>query len=123
MGDAGIEQAIEGEMDLLRPDVRGDRARLEALLDDEFVEIGASGRRWEREDLIADVLSSPAPDVDVAITDLTARRVGDTIVLVTYTTVGSGRRCTRSSWWRESDGRWRCFFHQGTVVPDDRSIS
>ena len=114
MDDAELRQVIEAELELLMPEARASQGRLESLLDDDFVEIGASGRRWEREELIAHLATSPAPDVIVA--DMAARRVADRIALVTYVTVATDRRVLRSSWWRETGGHWRCFFHQGTVA-------
>ena len=115
MDDAGIASAIEGELELLRSEVRADPERLGALLDVDFVEIGASGRTWEREALIADLQTSPA--LDIVVEDMEARRIADQICLVTYVTVTDDRRVLRSSWWREMGANSRCFFHQGTVAP------
>jgi hypothetical protein len=84
------------------------------LLDDDFVEIGASGRRWERDEIIADLVDSPAPNVTVERMDVGL--VADQIALVTYETVAE-RRVLRTSWWRERDGIWLCLFHQGTAAP------
>lgn len=47
-----VDDVLGFEMELLRPEVRASRERLESLLDDDFVEIGASGRRWTREAII-----------------------------------------------------------------------
>jgi hypothetical protein len=115
MGDGEVERVIGEELALLRPEVRAARGRLEALLDEDFVEIGASGRRWERDAIIADLLESPA--VDVTVANMAARIVANHVALVTYETETNDRRVLRSSWWRESGGHWRCFFHQGTVAP------
>lgn len=116
MNDAGLGRAIEGELELLRPEVRADPERLGALLDVDFVEIGASGRRWERGALITDLQTSPV--LDIVVEDMAARRIAEQICLVTYATVADARRVLRSSWWREAGANSRCFFHQGTVAPD-----
>ena len=68
---------------------------------------------------MADFLCSPALEVEVV--DMSARYVGDRVVLVTYMTLARDRRVLRSSWWRQSNGTWKCFFHQGTVVPTHRT--
>ena len=115
MEDGGPQRAIDAELAMLTPEVRHNRQQLERLLDADFIEIGASGRRWEREELIADLTSTSAPDVHIESMD--ARRVDDRIVVVTYVTVSPARRVLRSSWWRESNDVWRCFFHQGTIAP------
>jgi hypothetical protein len=114
MEDSGLQRAVDGELSLLTPEVRQSRQQLELLLDADFVEIGASGRLWEREELISDLTSTSAPVVQVEGMD--ARRVAGRIVVVTYVTVSATRRVVRSSWWRESNDVWKCFFHQGTVA-------
>jgi hypothetical protein len=118
VGDATLDQVIDAELSLLRPEARASRERLEELLDDDFAEIGASGRRWDRDAIIANVVESPA--ANVIVERMAARLVADQIALVTYETVASDRRVLRTSRWRERDGTWRCFFHQGTVVPSNR---
>ena len=115
MSEADLERVIEAELELMTPGVRASRERLELLLDDDFVEIGASGRRWLRDEIVVDLLSGTAPDVTV--TEMAARRVADRIALVTYVTVAADRRVLRSSWWRQTGDHWRCFFHQGTPAP------
>lgn len=98
----------------MQPNVRGDARLIDELLDDDFVEIGASGRIWTRVETITDLVTSPS--LDIEIVDLTARRIEHQIVLVTYTTISPSRRVLRSSWWRKADGAWKCFFHQGTIA-------
>ena len=115
MSESGLDRAMQGEHELRANDVRNSREALEARLDPDIEEIGASGRVWTREAIIAELLSSAAPESEVA--GMAARYVGDGIVLVTYATQASDRCVRRSSWWRQNDGRWQCFFHQGTVVP------
>lgn len=44
--------AIDGEMRLVDPEVRAVPARVLELLDPEFTEIGASGRRWDVESVL-----------------------------------------------------------------------
>ncbi len=61
---SGLEEVIGGELRLFKPDVRNDPGQLDGLLDDEFVEIGASGRIWTRSHVIADLVTSVEFDVD-----------------------------------------------------------
>lgn len=44
-----VGAAIAGELQLMDPDVRASRSLAERLLDPEFIEVGASGRRWTYE--------------------------------------------------------------------------
>ncbi|MFI8951967.1 DEAD/DEAH box helicase family protein [Streptomyces sp. NPDC053750] len=49
--ERAVQAAIDGEMELLDPEVRASPARVLELLDPEFTEIGASGRRWDVESI------------------------------------------------------------------------
>jgi hypothetical protein len=115
VNDSVPRSALDREMELLRPEVRADRQRLEALLDDDFVEIGATGRIWTRDELIAELFASPALD-DLDVSDVAVRTVAPDVVLVTYTTSRADIRVRRSAWWRSSGTGWRCIFHQGTRI-------
>ncbi|MFL6585747.1 MAG: DUF4440 domain-containing protein [Luteimonas sp.] len=105
------------ERALLDPAVRADRARLDGLIAEDFLEIGASGAVFGK----ADVLSRLPGETGVAYEALPMRvqRIGADIARVLYTVRrdadGDVRRSLRSSWWRlDADGCWRMVFHQGT---------
>lgn len=105
------------ERALLDPAIRADRARLDTLIAEDFLEIGASGAVFGK----AEVLARLPVESDVAFEALPMRvqRVGADVARVLYAVrrdAGSDVRCSlRSSWWRlEADGCWRMVFHQGT---------
>lgn len=116
-----IEQAVAGELSLHRPEVRASRERAGALLDPEFVEVGKSGRRWDRERMLAD-LPSMLPDEQgepIEVRDMRGVRLAPGLVHLTYVTVVGGRRALRSALWRrDGEGRWRTYYHQGTPAAD-----
>jgi len=109
---------LRREQALLDPVVRRDRARVSALLSDDFEEFGASGRVWTRNETLE--LLATERFVPPVIEDLACRRIADGVVLVTYRTVRteveSGDRsiALRSSLWSNESGTWRLRFHQGT---------
>ena len=103
---------------LLQPEVRRARAELTALLDEDFVEIGASGRRYDRAAIIAALAADAAPG-RVTLADFSARALAPDLVQLVFRTVRDGdppRAAWRSSLWRRRDGRWRMLFHQGTLT-------
>jgi glyoxylase I family protein len=113
-------QLLHGELELLRPAVRRDPARVSELLTADFFEIGASGRVWTRSeilDLLAKEVFSPP-----VIEDFACKHVAKDVVLVTYRAVrndvetGQGSTTLRSSIWLKKAGKWRIRFHQGTKV-------
>lgn len=121
-----IAHLLACERALLDPEVRRDRARVSALLADDFVEFGASGRVWTRCDIL-DLLETEKyiqPDVEA----LGCRQLADGVVLMTYRsarTSENGERSVslRSSIWSRESGeagkseRWLLRFHQGSRVP------
>lgn len=122
--DAYSEELIRGlEERLLDPAVRSSIIALEALLDDGFVEIGASGQMYTK----AQVIAGLATQIDWQVPELSDVRIvplaGGT-AHITYRarramTDGSVRQTLRSSIWKQIDGRWKMVFHQGTPAKAD----
>jgi ribonuclease HI len=106
------------EASLLDPPVRRDRQRVSALLADDFTEIGASGRLWTREAILA--LLATEDFVPPTIEDFSCRQLAEGVVLATYRAVRTGpvtQECStalRNSIWTKEDGGWKLRFHQGT---------
>ncbi|MEE1752511.1 nuclear transport factor 2 family protein [Streptomyces sp. SP18CS02] len=121
----GVEEAIAGELRLVDPGVRTSRERAERLLDPDFVEVGASGRRWTREEMLAELpaMEGAAPDGPrYEISGMRGVQLAPDLVHLTYETVIDGRRARRSSLWRRTpgpagDAGWRMYHHQATPVP------
>ena len=110
------------ETQLLSPDVRKNPVELDKLIDDEYIEIGKSGRIWTKKTVI-DALRIEQ-NTKINITDFRLRLISDNIALVTYSahhnpsSDNPGIKSLRSSVWKMSGSMWRIIFHQGTIVPD-----
>ena len=117
LADEDVESAEQAvvrlERALLDDEVRGDPAAVAALLDPAWEEIGRSGRRWSREELLATIAPLEDPvDLEVLAVD----RVGtDGVLLVWRAVRASGEATLRSSLWVRSGERWLQRFHQGTA--------
>ncbi|HEX8777779.1 MAG TPA: DUF4440 domain-containing protein [Rhodanobacter sp.] len=91
-----------------------------AMTAEDFWEVGASGRRYNRA-YVLDVLDErqrdPQPD-PWETADFHCRRLADAVYLLTYT-LRQGERLTRRAtiWRRDPDG-WKILYHQGTVVAE-----
>ena len=104
-------EVIALELALLRPDRRGDREFLEAVLHPDFTELGASGRHWHRQQLIEALLAEVGVDPP-EVTELAVQPLAADAILLTYRTPSA----RRSSVWLRTAGRWQLRFHQGTPV-------
>jgi len=102
-----------------RPEFGTSRADFEAMTAPDFWEVGASGRRYDRADVLEELeRRQAAPHQDVWETsEFRCQRLADDLYLLTYTLLQNGERLTRRStiWKRTADG-WKILFHQGTIV-------
>ncbi len=114
--DQDFAEVIRRELQLLEPAVRADKAAVVALLHPEFVEFGASGRKWDA-DAIAGALAAEAAHADVEVDALAPVRLGEDAVLLTYEATCGGAISLRSSVWLRHHGEWLMRFHQGTPFP------
>lgn len=115
--DPDLRDVIEREQLLLDPAVRRSRTAAAQLLDPEFYEFGASGRVWDRRAILDMMATEDAPEL--VTENVTATRLADQVILLTYRTRSPGRTALRSSLWRRGEGGpWRIYFHQGTVQPE-----
>lgn len=117
-----MRAAIEGELRLMDPAVRSSRTEVVRLLDPEFTEVGASGRRYTYEEMIAELHDHPGSSADGPVhepSEITGVLLAPGLVHLTYETRFDGRRALRSSLWREQDEDtgWRMYYHQATPTP------
>ncbi|MGW6060495.1 nuclear transport factor 2 family protein [Streptomyces sp. NPDC055189] len=119
-----VREAIAGELRLTDPGVRTSRSLAGQLLDPEFVEVGASGRRWTREEILAAL-----PEMDGAqeggpryeISAIAGVLLAPGLVHLTYETTLGESRARRSSLWRKQgpNAAWQMYYHQATPFPPE----
>ena len=119
-------QALETE--LHRPVTRRDVARLDALLHEDFREIGRSGMAFTKGDVLAQ-LPAEASQVDIVADRFELRQLGEAVALLTYRSAHRAqdgaleRRTLRASIWERSGPEWRMRFHQGTPAAAEEPAS
>ena len=113
-----MDDIVELERMLWRPESRNDPEVVDRLLHRDYVEVGSSGRLWARDEILEPVGEFTAELADFSAVSLTAD-----VVLVTYTSVVADlpgtdevtqRPVRRTSLWVRSGDRWGLRFHQGT---------
>ena len=101
-----------------RPEFGTSRADFESMMHPEFWEIGASGRRYSRDYVLAELdrrHRHPAEDV-WETSDFHCRRLATDVYLLTYTLIQNKIRKTRRSIiWQHTEVGWKIIFHQGTM--------
>jgi hypothetical protein len=121
--DPNLERQLrELEESHLRADIRSSPESMRALLADEFVEFGSSGRIYDRAAVIASL--SGQPHFNSRIDDFVVRALSSEVALTTYklsawsTSGGQVRVTLRSSVWVHRAGSWVLVFHQGTLASE-----
>jgi ribonuclease HI len=111
--DLQMVRAFEEE--LLMPAARRNPARVRALLHPDFVEIGRSGERWSREEIIA-ALASEDERTETDTDEWAILDLAPDVALLTYVIRRSSQQSRHSSVWTTKDGHPRMLFHQGTPI-------
>lgn len=113
-----IIQIKELELSLLSQGTRCSSDKLNSLISDDFIEFGASGRIYNKEEVLNDLPNDISRDFVVG--ELNAILLSEDIVLVTYKIKEWNISSLRSSIWKKnSDGIWQLFFHQGTKIYEE----
>lgn len=114
-----LEELKSREPIFHRPEFGTTAANFENMMDEDFWEIGASGRRYSKEYVLA-VLEKrhKSPHKDVWETGgFHCRELAHDLYLLTYTLIQNEiRKTRRSTLWRRTKVGWKIVFHQGTIV-------
>ncbi|GAA0479680.1 DUF4440 domain-containing protein [Salinibacillus aidingensis] len=93
-------------------EVRKNRDQLDRILSDDFFEIGSSGRIFGKKECL---------ESGVALTEMTIHNyeiyplAAGAVLSIYYIRDNTRKRNTlRSSIWKQINGRWQLYFHQGT---------
>jgi len=120
MNEADLQETLLAlELELLAPAVRASGARSGALLADEFVEFGSSGRIYDKPAIIASLAQSDTTE-EFQVRDFRLVAADEHQALAAYTCEARAntgellRTSNRSSFWVLRAGCWQLLFHQGT---------
>src|SRR5262245_12204182 len=94
-----LDHVLALERELQTPVCRADEARLRQLFAPDFMEIGASGRRWDLDSTLA-LLREETADEDTGVIDVVepqARALGPGVIQVFWDSRRGERRARRTS--------------------------
>ena len=111
------QELLDLETALADPEIRRSGEQLEDMFHPDFIELGSSGRVYDRQMIIE--MMSKEVSAGVIIRDFNTATISEGTALVTYRSIGqSGEEARRSSIWVKSGERWLLRFHQGTRIPN-----
>jgi Uncharacterized protein conserved in bacteria len=113
---------LELEEKLLRDNVRQSPEKLSQLLCDDFTEFCSSGYiyKYEKGEVIE--VSESQKELEWEIKNFDISILGEDCVLATYKLIKhdvvdeKNKYSLRSSIWKNINGNWKMFFHQGTLI-------
>lgn len=118
-----LDLLVDLERGLHRKSIRRSKEKLNDLLDDDFEEIGASGKVYNKDQIIEELLNETPFAINAS--DFELRMFSEDIAQLRYKSKNSAsdnitRTTLRSSIWKNEGSKWKMVFHQGTVVQTDK---
>jgi hypothetical protein len=103
-----------------RPEFGTTRADFEKMTETTFWEVGASGQRYSREQVLNELEKRYPTDAEDSwqTGDFHCLEIGADNYLLTYKLIQGARVTQRSTIWRRTAEGWKIVYHQGTVVRD-----
>ena len=102
------------ELELNDLATRKNKQRLEVLIADEFEEVGKSGKRFSKSDIINELVNEES--VAFSAHDFSFVVLAKDCVLVKYLTTINQQSAYRCSIWKKSQNNWQIQYHQGTPI-------
>ena len=124
MAQDPVEEVRRLEERLLDPGFRRSVQEVSALLADAFQEFGASGRRYDKQQILAALAQEQG--FSAHLSGFTVREFAPGCLLATYRVLihrpgAEPQHSLRSSLWVHREGRWQMLFHQATAVAETRA--
>jgi len=94
------------------------RQHFESLLNDDFWEVGASGKVYDREFVLATLAQRQEQPIDESwhCFSFHLRQIETQHFLLTYSLQQPTRLSRRATLWRRTQSGWKMIYHQGTPV-------
>lgn len=96
------------------------RGGYEKFMDADYWEVGASGTRYSRQDVLDVLEKRGGVIIEQAwqTKDFYCREIASGNYLLSYTLIQGGRITRRTTLWRRTGEGWQILYHQGTIVQE-----
>ena len=112
---------LEAEKSLFKWRYMSDVVYLDRIIDDNFVEIGKSGKKLIKKDVIEE-LSNLGHDRLIDIYNFECIKLNDNVWLAHYITLSEEKKIYRTSIWKNVNGNLKILFHQASEFKDDAEL-
>ncbi|MEA3399042.1 MAG: DUF4440 domain-containing protein [Patescibacteria group bacterium] len=107
------------ETDLLKPEFRTSVEKLNELIANDFIEYGSAGLVYDKKVILERLPQGNSPTY--TLSDFKIIVLSEEIIQTRFKTDrvnldGTKTMSLRTSLWRNTNGNWQMFFHQGTPI-------
>jgi hypothetical protein len=130
MASDDLAQHPNADLDPILDDLRRrepifHRPEFPTVMSEDYWEVGASGRRYNRDFILKTLAQHPPIDANLAnwrATEFKLQKLAPGTYLLTYALDQAGRTTRRSTLWQKTAEDWQVLYHQGTITNlDDRT--
>lgn len=115
-----LAELLQREPIFHRPELGTTQADFAAQMHPDFFEVGTSGRKYSREQILAILQEryshSPMQAEQWLIRDADCRELAPSVYLLTYELTYQQRLTRRATLWQRTTKGWQILYHQGTLV-------
>lgn len=108
---------LELEKSFFKIEFMSDTAYLDETIDDQYIEIGKTGKQFNKQDVIKD-LSAAKGDRNIAIYNFSCDELAENIYLIHYITKSGNDYIYRTSIWRKEHHKIKIVFHQASLYKE-----
>ena len=112
---------LELEKSLFKYEYMTDIVYLNEIIDDKYIEVGKSGKKFNKQDIIND-LSILKEDREITIYNFTCDKIEENIYLIHYITKSNEDNIYRTSIWKKENGKIKIIFHQASLYKDNINL-
>lgn len=115
------DKILKLEKSLFKYEFMSDVTYLNEILDDKYIELGKSGKKFNKQDVIND-LSILKEDRRISIYNFTCDKIQNDIYLIHYITKSNDDNIYRTSIWRKKHNKIKIIFHQASLYNENVNL-
>ena len=108
---------LELEKSLFKYEFMSDITYLNEIIDDKYIEVGKSGKKFNKNDVIND-LSILKEDRKITIYNFICDKIEENIYLIHYITKNNNDNIYRTSIWKKENDKIKIIFHQASLYKE-----
>lgn len=112
---------LELEKSLLKIEFMSDTTYLDEIIDDKYIEVGKSGKKFNKKDVIK-CLSVAKEDRNIDIYNFTCDKLEENLYLIHYITKSGNDNIYRTSIWRKEYNKIKIIFHQASLYKENVTL-